>query len=359
MRPPASPQLWQTLNNSILLRYLLLFGCGWITVLLINYFYGIIALFTAAGIFAALLNYPVVWLSRYLPRGLAIAIAFIGILALLFGLVTSIGLEALNQGQGLLTHLKDALKQQDFLPFQDFLNRLDINKVVGTLQTGLASGLGIVQGIFSSVFSGIFGVVISLYMLIDGDKLWKSFLKLLPVASRDRFALTFQQSFLGFIRGQLLLMLFLASTSFLIFTLLGVNYSLILAVIIGLMDAIPGIGATLGVLLVTLLVFTSQGGAIALKVVIASILLQQIQDNIVRPKVMGNALELNPVLLFLALFIGERVAGLLGVFLSIPIAGMIAIWIRLVREEDVVEGGLAQISVTGGDRANTPDHPTG
>jgi predicted PurR-regulated permease PerM len=145
--------------------------------------------------------------------------------------------------------------------------------------------------------------------------------------------LTFQQSFLGFIRGQLLLMLFLSSTSFLIFTLLGVNYSLILAVIIGLIDAIPGIGATLGVLLVTLLAFTSQGGAIALKVVIASILLQQIQDNIVRPKVMGNALELNPVLLFLALFIGERVAGLLGVFLSIPIAGMIAIWIRLVREE--------------------------
>jgi predicted PurR-regulated permease PerM len=48
---------------------------------------------------------------------------------------------------------------------------------------------------------------------------------------------------------------------------------------------------------------------------------------------MGNALELNPVVLFLALFIGERVAGLLGVFLSIPIAGMIAIWMGLLQEE--------------------------
>jgi predicted PurR-regulated permease PerM len=48
---------------------------------------------------------------------------------------------------------------------------------------------------------------------------------------------------------------------------------------------------------------------------------------------MGNTLELNPVVLFLALFIGERVAGLLGVFLSIPIAGMIAIWMRLRQEE--------------------------
>jgi len=61
----------------------------------------------------------------------------------------------------------------------------------------------------------------------------------------------------------------------------------------------------------------------------------QIQDNIIRPKVMGNALELNPVILFLSLFIGERVAGLLGVFLSIPIAGMIAIWIGSSEEKPI------------------------
>lgn len=324
---------WEYLNNSRLTRYLLLFASAWVTVLLINYFFSTIALFTAAGIFAALLNYPVAWFSRYLPRGLAIAITFIVALALMLGLVTGIGFQAVNQGQGLISHLKDALQQQDLLPYQDFLERLDIGKVIDKLQTGLASGLGILQGIFSSVFAGIFGAVISLYMLIDGDKLWQSFLKLLPIASRDRFAQTFRQSFLGFIRGQIVLMVFLSVASFLVFTVLGVNYSLIFALIVGVLDAIPGIGATLGVLIVTLLVFTSQGTAIAIKVIIVSLILQQIQDNIIRPKVMGNALELNPVVLFLALFIGERVAGLLGVFLSIPIAGMIAIWMRSLKEE--------------------------
>jgi predicted PurR-regulated permease PerM len=337
MHLPPSPQpsshLWQTLNNSVLLRYLLLFASAGITVLLINYFYGTIALFTAAGIFAALLNYPVAWLSRYIPRGLAIAITFIGALIILLALITGIGLQALNQGQSLLIELKDAVKGQDLLPFHDFLGRLDFDKMVGTLQTSLSKGLGIVQGIFSSVFTGIFGAVISLYMLIDGDKLWQSFLTLIPGVSRDRFAQSFRQSFLGFIRGQLLLMLFLASTTFLSLLLLRVNYSLILAVIMGLVDVIPGIGATLGILIVALLVFTSQGGAMALKVVIALILLQQIQENYIRPKVMGKVLELNPVILFLALFIGQRIAGLLGVFLSIPIAGMISIWIGLAREE--------------------------
>ena len=337
MRLPSSsqtsPNLWQTLNNSALLRYLLLFACGWVTVLLINYFYGTIALFTVAGIFAALLNYPVVWLSRYLPRGLAIALVFIGGVVLLLGMVTLVGLEVLNQGQGLVVNLKDALNQQSLLPFRSFLDQLDISKIIETLQTGLTSGLGVVKSLFSSAFAGIFGAVICLYMLIDGDKLWQLSLKLIPVRSRDRFATTFRQSFLGFLRGQLLLMLFLAIASFVIFSILGIKYALILAVIIGVLDAIPGIGATLGVMVVSLLVFASQGSEMALKVVIACLLLQQLQDNFIHPKVMGEALELNPVLLFLALFIGERVAGLLGVFLSIPIAGMIAAWIRSVQQE--------------------------
>lgn len=331
MRPPTLPQpsapLWQTFNNSSLLRYILLFGCGWITVLLVSYFYTTIALFTAAGIFAALLNYPVLWLSRYTSRGLAIAIVFLTAIALLLGLVAGIGLQVLSQGQGLLGDLKNGLAQQS-LPFQELLNQLEISRAIETLQTGLATGLSIVQSIFSSVFLGIFGAVICLYMLIDGEKAWRSFLNLLPINARDRFAAIFRQSFLGFIRGQLLLMLFLSTTTLLTYPFLGVNYSLILAIIIGIIDAIPGIGATLGVIVVTFLVFASQGTAVALRVLAVSIVLIQIQDNYIRPKVMGDALSLNPVILFLALFIGERVAGLLGVFLSIPIAGMITLWMQ-------------------------------
>jgi predicted PurR-regulated permease PerM len=329
-----SSKFWQSLSTSALVRYILLFCCGWITVLLIEYFYSTIALFTVAGIFAALLNYPVAWLSRYIPRGFAIAITFLTAVTLLLGTITLLGLEVLNQGEGLITQLTNAINDERLIPFRDLLKQLEIQEILRTLQTSLQSGLGIVQRIFSSVFTAIFGTVICLYMLIDGDKLWKSFLRLLPERSRDRFAQTFRQSFLGFLRGQLLLMLFLSTMSFLVFTLLGINYSLILAIIVGVLDAIPGIGATLGVILVTLLVFASQGGAVALKIVIACIILQQIQDNLIHPKVMGNALELNPVLLFLALFIGERVAGLLGVFLSIPIAGMIAAWMRSMHTEE-------------------------
>ncbi|NJR60989.1 MAG: AI-2E family transporter [Cyanobacteria bacterium CRU_2_1] len=328
MNQPPHLNFWHTLSNSSLLRFLLLFACGWAIVTLIGYFYNVIAVFTAAAIIAVLLNYPVQWVSHYIPRGFAIIVVFLGTVGLLVSLVTALGLEVLNQGQGLITRIADAIQSQDLLPIEEFLGSLNVERVLETLQTGLASGLGIIQSIFSSVFTLIFLAVISLYMLVDGSKLWSAFLKLIPAPSRDRFAVTFKHSFLGFLRGQLLLMLFLSTMSFLVFSILKVNYSLILAIIIGVLDAIPGIGATLGVLTITVLILASQGWVVALKVVIACIILQQIQDNFIHPRVMGEALEISPVLLFLALFIGERVAGLLGIFLSIPIAGMIAAWLR-------------------------------
>lgn len=334
MRSSPSSQLWQTLNNSTLVRYLLLFVCGWSLVVLINFFYDTIALFSAAGIFAALLNYPISWLSRYVPRWLAITLTFLGAIAILLGLVTFVGLQVLNQGQGLLTQLADALTKQNPLPFKDLLNQLELNRIFSTLQMGLATGLGVVKSLFSSIFVAIFGIVICLYMVIDGEKLWKMSLKLIPVASRDRFATIFQQSFLGFIRGTLFLMLYLSVSTLLLFSLVGIQYSLILAVIVGLLDAIPGIGAVLGMFVATILVFASQGSTFALIAFAISLLLEQIQENYVRPKVMKDALELNPVLLFLALFIGQRIAGLLGIFLAVPIAGMIAAWMKAAEADN-------------------------
>lgn len=321
------------MSTTNLVRYLLLVASIGITLVIFNFFSGTIAVFTAAALAAALLNIPVTGLCRYLPRGWAIAAVFLGGLALLIGFVTGIGLQVLNQGQSLLLDLQGTLKQQDLTPLERYLENYGFDRITKLLQEGLLTGLGLLQTVFSGVFTGIFGAVISLYMLIDGDKLWKGFLRLIPEPHRDRFSVIFRQSVLGFIRGQLLLMLFLTFTTAAIFPFLGVKYSLILAVIVGVLDVIPGIGATLGIFVISVMVLASQGGEIALRALIASLVLGQIQDNVIRPRVMGKAMELNPVILFLSLFIGQRVAGLLGVFLSIPIAGMIALWIHSERQE--------------------------
>ena len=67
----------------------------------------------------------------------------------------------------------------------------------------------------------------------------------------------------------------------------------------------------------------SQNVFLAAKVLIACIVLQQVQDNIISPRIMQGSLNLNPVVVFFALLVGAKIAGLLGVFISIPIAGVL------------------------------------
>jgi predicted PurR-regulated permease PerM len=280
-----------------------------------------------------LLNYPVVWLSRYIPRWLAITITFLVGIAFILGIVAFVGLQVLEQGQELVSQLKNPFNQQLPLPLQELLNATDINSIIQTLQGGLVSGLSFAKGLFSSLFVVLFGVVICLYMVIDGEKLWNMGLKVIPPASRDRFAHTFQLSFRGFIWGTIILMLYYSISALILYSLVGIKNALILAVILGLLDAIPGIGAVLGLVVVTILVLFSQGTTAALVVFGITLFLEQLQENYVRPKVMKDELAINPVILFLALFIGQRIAGLLGVFLAIPIVGMIIAWMGALEED--------------------------
>lgn len=332
MTEPPHNDFWRSLNNSALLRFLLLFACGWAIVQLIAYFYSIIAIFTIAAILAVLMDYPTRSLTRWMPRALAITLTVLATLGLGIAFITLVGFQLLNEGQGLLNSISTTLQTSN-LPFDKFLQQLNIEQIAKVLQSSLGTGLGVVSRLFSNTFTAIFLFVIAIYMLVDGRKIWATCLKLLPLRIRDRFNYEVHKNFLGFLRAQVLIVIFLTVTSLIIYSLLNVKYALILALVIGVLDAIPGVGATLAVIIVTLLVFLAQGQWMALKVLIASLILQQIQDNLINPRLMGKTLEINPVLLFFALFIGERVAGLLGIFLAIPIAGMVVSWYRSLSQE--------------------------
>ncbi|HEY9735270.1 MAG TPA: AI-2E family transporter, partial [Trichocoleus sp.] len=90
----------------------------------------------------------------------------------------------------------------------------------------------------------------------------------------------------------------------------------------GVFDLIPGIGATLGISLVCL-ISLPQGILLSLKVLVGCVLLQQVEENLLMPRIMQGSINMNPVVMFFALLVGARVAGLVGVFLSIPIAGVL------------------------------------
>ena len=320
------------LNNFALVRFLLFAASCWTIVQLIAYFQSVIVIFTFAAILAFLLSYPVQWLKHFLPHSVAVILIFLISIVLLGSLAIAAGLGLLSQGQQLIDSVAAFLN--DLVPLVQRLEeilknrnlQIDLSYFEQVLReqaiARLSNILFLFQGFITNFATFVFIAVVAFFMLLEGEQLWMFILKIIPKSRRRRFEKITQRAFLGFFRGQLLLTLFLTVTTFLVFIVLGVPFPLVLSVIVGFIDVIPGIGATLGIGVITLIVL-SQGVWLALKVLGACIILQQIQDNLIAPRVMQNALNLNPVVIFFALLIGARIAGLLGIFISIPITGVI------------------------------------
>lgn len=320
------------LNNSVLVRFLLFAACGWTIVELIAYFQSVIVIFTFAAILAFLLSYPVQWLKRFVPHTLAVIFIFLISIVILGSLAIAAGLGLLSQGQQLINSVATFLN--DLKPLVDQLEntlqnrnlQIDLSYFEQVLReqaiARLSNILFLFQGFITNFATFIFIAVVSFFMLLEGEQLWLFILKIIPKPRRKRFEKITKRAFLGFFRGQLLLTLFLTVTTFLVFVVLGVPFPLVLSVIVGFIDIIPGIGATLGISIITLIVL-SQGVWLALKVLAACVVLQQVQDNLIAPRVMQDALNLNPVVIFFSLIVGARIAGLLGIFISIPITGVI------------------------------------
>jgi len=313
------------LSNATLLRFLLVCACGWAVVRLLEFFMLPVTLFLVAAVLAVLLESPVRRLSRLMPRSLAILLTVLAAVALAGGFTAVLGLQLVQQGQALMAALESTLRESR-LPIAQTLRDLDFAQALKLLHSGFGQGLGLLGGAFSKLMALVILLVLTVYMLADRGRLWRVLVEQLPQPFGRHFEIAVERNVLGFLRGQLLLVAFLTSASAVLFSLLGVNFALILAVVVGVLDAIPGIGATLGVTVVVGLVLLTQDPWLALRVLIGSVLLQQLQDNVIHPRVMGRALSLHPLVLFFALFVGERIAGLLGVFLAIPVAGMIVNW---------------------------------
>jgi len=333
--PPNSQDsaFWNQISTNGLVRFLLFFASGWALILIFNYFESIFFTFILAAIFFFFFNYPVRYLERYLGRGFALGIVLFVSLFIVVAIGLSLGTMFFNQFQQLLSLVVENLTSTDnpFDNLQEFFTNRKVNINLAPLEAEFNKSLvalgSILVGTFSSLpnafISFVIIFVISFFMLIDGERLWFLLLKIIPYDHRNQFSLAVQRSFLGFFRGQLLLSVFLGTSSFIVYSILGIPFSLSLAIIVSLFDFIPGIGATLGILTISLIILIQSGWFVMLKVVVASVILQQIQDNFIGPKIMQSSVNINPVVLFFALMIGARIAGILGVFLSVPLAGVI------------------------------------
>ena len=111
-------------------------------------------------------------------------------------------------------------------------------------------------------------------------------------------------------------------------SIMGVKYAVLLGFMIGLFNIIPYFGAIIAVIIAIIITMFTGGIAQAVWTAIIIIILQQIDANIINPKIVGNSLRLSPILIIFAVTVGGAYFGFLGMFLSVPIIAVLKILLQ-------------------------------
>lgn len=282
-------------------------------------------------------------LERFIPRGIAAALVYLVAILTFVIIGLTIVPPVFNQGRQLITRLPELIEsgRQQLAEFQvwsvdrnlpfdvGILQQQLLSKIQGTIEPIFAGSLGIVLGTFNWFFDLIFILVIAFYMLLDGERLWKILITILSPQIREVITISLKRNLKKFVLGQTLQGIFMTSILTVAFFMLKVPYFLLFAVVIGLLEIIPFVGATLGIGSVTFIVAFIDWW-MALQVLAVAVSVQQVKDNIVAPRIMGDLTGLSPVVIFSALLLGGKIGGLLGFILAIPMAGVIKSIIEVV-----------------------------
>lgn len=329
--------------QQFLITWLLILVTGWVTLSTLSYVGELISILLTASLIAFLLNYAVTALRRFLPRTVAAVLVYLITAFAVIFLALTLAPPVFNQGRQLVVRLPELLEQgqQQLESFQawsvDHKLPFDVRilayqllaRVQAQAEAIASTGLGLVVGTFNWFLDLILVLVISFYMLIDGDRLWRSLTRIFSPKIRDGLTQSLQRNLQRFVSGQLLLGLFMATTLTLAFRLLQVPFFLLFAVFIGFMEVIPFVGATLGIATVVIVVAFIDGW-LALQVLGVSVALQQVKDNLIAPRIMGRLTGLSPVIIFVSLLLGAKVGGILGVILAIPLTGVVKSLVDIV-----------------------------
>jgi predicted PurR-regulated permease PerM len=321
---------------------------AFVIILIVYFLYkvkNIIFPFIAGAVMAYLLNPAVVWLEKkgLLRRG-AVTVVFIWITVLLV-LILFLLLPKLYIELGKLAMILPERLQviyEYFRNVKDYYSRTGLPSEVGKLideqfieaQAMLISRLESIiknlPGLLASLGLMILSPILAIYFLIDWKRISDGVIKLAPGKMRGewyRFLQEINYVIQRYIQGNIidaLIVGFLIGTGV---KIMGMEYSLIIGVICGITNLIPYFGPVLGAMPSVLLAL-SKSPIMGIKVLLIIFIIQQIDGNIINPRLMSNKVGLHPLGVVFALLAGGQLGGLLGMLVAIPLAAICKIIFR-------------------------------
>ena len=175
-------------------------------------------------------------------------------------------------------------------------------------------------------------IIVSIYLLISRRSIIQFFKKLAGVTFKpqvyrnmDKYFNRSNQIFFKFLAGQFIDAIVVGILTSIAMSIMGVKYAPLLGFMIGLFNMIPYIGAIIAVIIAGIITFFTGGIEQTIWMLIVVIILQQVDANIINPKIVGNSLKINPLLVIFAVTVGGAYFGMLGIFLSVPISAIIKV----------------------------------
>jgi predicted PurR-regulated permease PerM len=338
-----------------------------------HYFGALFAVLILASLLAFILNYPVSWIEQQGgQRSQSSIVVFLLAISILLGLGVTLVPIAFTQAQQLTARLPEWVEsgrlqllelsqraEEMGLPLDlDTLAIQLLDRVKEQLQALTKEVLNLAVDTVSSVLdvfvNVILTIVLTFYLLQHGDELWHSLIEWLPSKAQKPFSQTLRLSFQNYFIGQLILGTSMALGLIPAFLLLKVPFGLLFGLTIGLMSLIP-FGGSVGIALVTLLV-TLQDFWLGLRALGAALLVQQILENLIAPRIIGSVTGLNPVWVFLSILAGAKVGGLIGVVVAVPTAVVIKTALMALKSRMNPADLKTEVAVlSGGNEPVSPD----
>ena len=189
------------------------------------------------------------------------------------------------------------------------------------------------QGVFnitSGLVSAFIAVIASIYMLLDKDRISVSLFNLIKTllgkekAVRIKaYALDINKIFTDFLYSRLICSIIMAIVCSLALSLLKVKYAVVLGIFIGAMDMIPYFGSIISSVLAVIITIITGGFFKAVYTGITLLVLQQLDGNLLAPKIMESSLEIRPLWIIFAVSVGGTLFGFMGMLLSVPILAIL------------------------------------
>jgi predicted PurR-regulated permease PerM len=297
-----------------------------------------------AAFIAVALSGPINFLSRRMRRGFAVAIVYICLILAPFVLIGLLVPPIVTQANNLVQNLPEYAQQvSEFVDENDRLRQLQEEyDITGKLQeeaqqlparlgdaAGVLSDIGL--GIVNSIFAAVTILVLSIFMISSGRRFLEAWARQYPPEREEWMHNLFGRianAIGNYVAGALLQATIAGVTSWIVLLILGVEYALPLAVIVFLLDLVPLVGATLGAILVGIVTLFSDFPVDTLIWAGFAIVYQQVENNIIQPRIQSRAVQLDPLVVLVSVLFGSALFGVLGALLAIPVAASLQITVR-------------------------------